>query len=137
MDISSVTSGSVNRAVTPTKSSSDRHANEETQAASNQTRAREIAQSRQMERAQQQRDIERNQEQGRLESQRRLDGRIVSYGHQGGEVNEQQLQQQYADYTREKVKDAYTPPKNELTNSHSTHNQSREQRQSEAIDIVV
>lgn len=137
MDISSVSSGSYNRAVTPTKSGSDRHANAETQATNGQNNSRELAESRQMERAQQQRELERNQEQRRNESQRRLDGRIVSYGPPGGEVDQQQLQQKYADYTREKVKDAYTPSKNELTRSHSTHNQHSETRQSEAIDIVV
>ena len=141
MDISSVSSGSFNRAVTPTRKESDRHSNGETQATNEQNKAREDAAIRAQERALERRAVQERLEQRNLESnlenQRRLDGRIIAFGQDNENVSNEQQQENRAAYNRDRVREAYTPPKNELTNSHSEQAERAEQRQEEAIDLVV
>ncbi len=121
MEISSVSNASFSRSVTPSKSSSDRQSNthDESQA--------KIAENKAQERTQQQRATQQKLQQNKEESQRRLDGRLISFGHEPDP-------QKQASMNRSRVDEAYNPPKNDLTNSHKQHS---DEREAEAIDIVI
>ncbi len=126
MDVSSVSNASFSRSVTPSKSSSDRQYSAQTQA--------NIVENKDQERAVQER-IQQHKE----ESQRRLDGRLISFGQEQDDVSSQQKQ---ASFNRSRVNEAYSPPRqNEITysqNEQAERARDRERNQNnEAIDIVV
>lgn len=123
MDISSVSNASHNRPVTESKSSSDRQYNDETQAANEQNKAQERAQER--------RRVQQRLEQSNAENQRRLDGRLVSFGPSQNEESSEQTQNSF---NRSRVNEAYSPPKDNLTNAHK---QQEQESNNDAIDIVI
>ena len=126
MDISSTSNSSYNRTVTPSKSSDDRKSNDEVQASVNENRAQERAQQRQA--------TQQRLQQYKEESERRLDGRLVSFGQQEDVQNSQQNQ---VSYNRTRVKEAYSPPLNEVEHSHRQRSEPSPDRSTDAIDIVV
>lgn len=128
MDVSSVSNASFSRSVRPSKSSSDRQSNEHAQA---------IVENKAQERALEQRAVQEKLKHHKEDSQRRLDGRLISFGHEQDEVGNQQKQ---ASFNRSRVNEAYSrPPQNEVTYSQNEQaERAREQnRNNEAIDIVV
>ena len=122
MDISSTSNSAFSRSVTPSKASSDRQFNDETQAA--------ILESKAQERALEQRAVQERLQQHKEESQRRLDGRLISFGHEQGNESSQQKQ---ASFNRSRVNEAYSPPQNEASQKPPTQSS----RETDAIDIVV
>ena len=126
MQISSTSTPPVSRTVTPSKSSSDRQSNDEAQQA--------IVENKAQERAQQQRAIQENLQQKREDDQRRLDGRLISFGQ---EENSDNNEQKKASFNRSRVNEAYSAPKNELSNSHNHHARPSQQSDNDAIDVVV
>ena len=129
MNVSSVSNASFSRSVTPSKSSSDRQSNAHEQVS--------ITENKPQERAQEQRAAQERIQQQQDETQRRLDGRLISFGHEKDNVSSQQKQ---ASFNRSRVNDAYSPPKqNEITYSQNKQaERARDQnRSNEAIDIVV
>lgn len=122
MEISSTSNSAFSRSVTPSKGSSDRPFSDETQAAK--------LESKDQEKALEQRAVQERLQQHKQESQRRLDGRLISFGHEQDNVSSQQKQ---ASFNRSRVDEAYSPPPNEVP--HKQHNQSS--RETDAIDIVV
>ena len=127
MQIPSTSMSPVSRTVTPSKSSSDRQSNDETLQA-------KAVESKAQERAQQQRAIQDNLQQKKEEDQRRLDGRLISFGQ---EENSGASEQSKASFNRSRVNDAYSAPKNELSNSHKQHHRPSQQSDNDAIDVVV
>ena len=129
MDIPSVSNASFSRSVTPSKKSSDRQSNDQAQAKTVDNKAQE--------RAQEQRAVQERVQQHKEESQRRLDGRLISFGQEHDEVSSQQKQ---ASFNRSRVNEAYSPPpQNEITYSQNEQaERARERdRSNDAIDIVV
>lgn len=127
MDISSTSISSSPRTVSPTKSSSDKQSNEKSQS--------ETAELKANERAQQQQATQERLQEYKEENQRRLDGRIISFGHKAEDASTPQNQ---SSVNRSRVNEAYSPPaQNELTNSHKEHNQGSNEQKRDAIDIVV
>lgn len=122
MEISSTSNRSFSRSVTPSKSSSDRQSFDQNQAA--------ILESKAQERALEQRAVQEKLQQRKEETQRRLDGRLISFGHEQDNVASQQKQ---ASFNRSRVNEAYSPPANEA--SHKQNNQ--RSHETDAIDIVV
>lgn len=122
MEISSNSATTFTRSVTPSKSSSDRQSNDNAQAA--------IQEKKAQERAIEQRAVQKRLQQRKAESERRLDGRLISFGH---EHNNESNQQKQASFNRSRVTEAYSPPPNEA--SHKRQNQ--QARETDAIDIVV
>lgn len=127
MELSSVSNASFQRTVTPSKSSSDRQSNDDTQAV--------VAESKAQERAQQQRAVQEKLQQHKADSQRRLDGRIISFGNEQDNISSQQKQ---TSFNRSRVNEAYSPPpQNEITYSQNEQAQHGRDRNNDAIDIVV
>ena len=131
MDVSSVSNASSSRSVTPSKSSSDRQSSAQAQA--------NIVESKAQEHAQEQRAVQQRLQKHKEESQRRLDGRLISFGQEQDNVSSQQKQ---ASFNRSRVNEAYSPPRqNEITysqNEQAERARGRERNQNnEAIDIVV
>ena len=126
MDISSTSNSSYNRSVTPSKSSDDRKSNDEVQSTISENKAQERAQQRQA--------TQQKLQQYKEESERRLDGRLVSFGHQEEVENNQKNQ---VSYNRSRVEEAYSPPKNETENTHRQRSEPSSDRPADAIDIVV
>lgn len=122
MDVSSTSNSAYNRPVTPSKNSSDRQTTE-----ANQTEAFE---RKVEEKALQQQAIQENNQQRNEETQRRLDGRLISFGNEKSDNVASQQQQNSVNRTR--VNEAYSPPPTETTNNQSSDNYERD-----AIDIVV
>ncbi len=124
MELSSVSNASFQRPVTPAKNSRDRQ-NDDVQAA--------VAENKAQERAQQQRAVEEKLQQNKADNQRRLDGRLISFGHEQDESSSQQKQ---TSFNRSRVSEAYSPPaQNETT--YSQNEQTEHDRNNDAIDIVV
>ena len=132
MDVSSVSNASFSRSVTPSKSSSDRQSSAQAQA--------DIVDNKAQERAQEQRAVQQRLQHHKEEShQRRLDGRLISFGQEQDNVSSQQKQ---ASFNRSRVNEAYAPPRqNEITysqNEQAERARDRERNQNnEVIDIVV
>jgi len=127
MDISSVSNTSFSRSVTPSKSSSDRQLSEQTQAA--------LVESKAQERRDHDRAVQQKLHNSREENQRRLDGRIISFGHeQQDDISSQQKQ---AAYNRSRVSEAYSSSSNDTSNSHRQNTERSQEQNVEAIDIVV
>lgn len=127
MDISSVSNTSFSRSVTPSKSSSDRQLNEQTQAT--------LVESKAEERREHERAVQQKLHNSREENQRRLDGRIISFGHeQQDDISSQQKQ---AAYNRSRVSEAYNSSSNDASNSHRQNTERSQDQNVEAIDIVV
>ena len=127
MDISSVSNSSFSRSVTPSKSSSDRQTYDDSQA--------KAAENKSQERAQEHRAIQEKLQQNKDDTQRRLDGRLISFGH---EQNNESSQQKQATYNRSRVNEAYSrPSQNETTYSSNEQAQRSRDRNNDAIDIVV
>lgn len=122
MEISSTSNRSFSRSVTPSKGSSDRQSFDQNQTA--------ILESKAQERALEQRAVQEKLQQHKEDRQRRLDGRLISFGHEKDNVASQQKQ---ASFNRSRVNEAYSPPTNEA--SHKQDNQ--RSHDSDAIDIVV
>ena len=117
------TSHSFNRPVTQSKNSSDRQFNDDTQAA--------ILEDKAQERAVEQRTIQEKLKQQKEDSQRRLDGRLITFGYDQNAPE----QQQQVSFNRSRVNEAYNPSAKE-----STANQDSQQpieTEQDAIDIVV
>lgn len=123
MEISSTSNGSFSRTVTPSKSSSDRQSFDQNQAS--------ILENKAQEQALEQRGVQERLQQHKEESQRRLDGRLINFGHEQGNDSSPQKQ---ASFNRSRVNEAYSPPANEASHKQQ-HNQSS--RETDAIDIVV
>lgn len=126
MDISSVSNASFSRSVTPSKNSSDRQSSEQTQ---------ELVEAKANERREHERAVQEKLQHSRDENQRRLDGRLISFGYEQQDDTNNQTNQ--ASYNRSRVNEAYSAVSNESSNS---HHQNRERSQShnvDAIDIVV
>jgi len=124
MDISSTSNRSFARPVTQSQSSSDRQSYDENQSA--------ILEKKAQQRALEQRAIQEKLQQHKEASQRRLDGRLISFGHEQGNMASQQKQ---ASFNRSRVNEAYSPPPNEV--SHKQSNQRSYEMEIDAIDIVV
>ncbi len=122
MEISSTSNRSFTRPVTPSKSSSDRQTFDQNQA--------EILEKKAQQRTLEQRAVQEKLQQRKEETQRRLDGRLISFGHEKNNVASQQNQ---ASFNRSRVNEAYSPPLNEA--SHKQNNQ--RSHETDAIDIVV
>jgi hypothetical protein len=129
MEISSTNNANFSRTVTPSRNSSDRHTYDDTQAKNIENKAQERAQERALE----QRVIQEKLQQNKQDTQRRLDGRLISFGQQQDNVSSQQKQ---ASYNRSRVNEAYSAPRNETTYARENQQRARD-RQAEAIDIVV
>lgn len=129
MEISSSSNASFSRTVTPSRSSSDRQSNDKAQQAS-------IAENKAQEHAhaQQQRAIQERLQQNKADTQRRLDGRLISFGHEQDNTSNQQ---KHVSYNRSRVNEAYSPPRNEASNSQNEQAQRSHEREPEAINIVV
>ena len=125
MEIPSTSNAPISRSVTPSKSSSDRQTYDDSQA--------KVTENKAQERAQEQRAVHEKLQQNKQDAQRRLDGRIISFGHEKANDSSQQNQ---ASYNRSRVNEAYSHPRNESANSQQ-HVQRANQREAEAIDIVV
>ena len=122
MEISSTSNSTFSRSVTPSKGSSDRQFSDESHAA--------ILESKAQDKALEQRAVQERLQEHKQETQRRLDGRVISFGH---EQDNESSQQKQASFNRSRVNEAYSPPPNEAP--HKQHNQSS--RETDAIDIVV
>lgn len=125
MEVSSTSNSAYNRPVTPSKDSSDRQTSE-----ANQTKAFE---RKAEEKALQQQAIQEKNQQRKEETQRRLDGRLISFGNE--KSDNVASQQQQNSVNRSRVKEAYSspsPPPTETKNNQSSDNYERD-----AIDIVV
>ncbi len=123
MAISSVSGNSTTfqRSVPATRSSHDREAE-------NSSRAQLVEQKAQQ-RAEQQRAVQEKLQRNREETQRRLDGRLISFGPANNDP------QQQVEYNRSRVNEAYNAsPYREQRN---TEAQSRQHDQTDPIDIVV
>ncbi|MDH5601633.1 MAG: hypothetical protein OEY78_10045 [Gammaproteobacteria bacterium] len=129
MEISSTSTGNFSRTVTPAKNSSDRHSYDDAQANNADNKALERAQERALE----QRAVQEKLQQNKQDSQRRLDGRLISFGQQQDNISSQQKQ---ASYNRSRVNDAYSSPRNEATYAREQSQRARD-RQADPIDIVV
>ncbi|MCW9032345.1 MAG: hypothetical protein OQK58_12710 [Gammaproteobacteria bacterium] len=127
MEISSTSNASFSRTVTPAKSSSDRQTYDDSQAKNAENKAQE--------RTQEQRAIQEKLQQNKEDSQRRLDGRLISFGQEQDNISSEQKQ---ASYNRSRVNEAYSrPPQNESTYSSNQQQQYARDRNNDAIDIVV
>ena len=128
MDVTSTSNSSYSRSVTPSNGSRDRPSNDESKMA--------IAEAKTQERAQQQKALQERLQQSREENERRLDGRLISFGY---ENNDADSQEQQVSFNRNRVNDAYSPTaQNERASSQEQHEQQRSrQRDADAIDIVV
>ncbi len=126
MEISSTSNTSFSRTVTPANSSSDRRASDKAETA--------ITENKAQERAQQQRAVEERLQQRNEETQRRLDGRLISFGQEQGSVSSEQ---KHTSYNRSRVNDAYQPARVELSQRQNESSQRAQQNRNEAIDIVV
>lgn len=94
-----------------------------------------IKEAKSQERAQQQKAVQDKLQRSSEENERRLDGRLVTFGYQQNDVD---TQQQQVSYNRSRVNDAYSPPaQNERTYSQEHNEQSSRQKEADAIDIVV
>ena len=128
MDISSTSNSSYSRSVTPSNSSSDRQSKDDSQMA--------IAEVKTQERAQQHKEVQERSQQSSEENERRLDGRLISFGYEQNADNNSQQQQ--VSYNQSRVNDAYSAPaQNERTSSQEHHEQRSRERDADAIDIVV
>lgn len=125
MVVSSTANSSFSRSVTPSQSSHDRRANEENQAT--------ILENKSQERALERRAVHENMQRRNEETQRRLDGRLISFGYENND--KQASEQKQTSYNRSRVNEAYTPPPRHEV-SHSPANQ-HSSNDSDAIDIVV
>lgn len=127
MELSSASNASFQRTVTPSKSRSDRQSNDTAQAA--------IAENKAQERAQQQRAVQEKQQQNKADNQRRLDGRLISFGHEQDDISSQQKQ---TSFNRSRVNEAYSPPaQNEITYSQNEQAERERDSNNDAINIVV
>lgn len=126
MDISSVSNTSFSRSVKPAESSRDRQSNNQSQAM--------IAENKPQERTLQQRAVEEKHQQHKENEQRRLDGRLISFGQEQDNVSSHEKK---ASYNRSRVNDAYNSSRNTLRDFHRAQAQRSHQRESEIIDIVV
>jgi hypothetical protein len=127
MDISSVSNASFSRSVTPAKSSSDRQSNDQTQAT--------LVESKAQEHREHERAVQEKLQHSRDENQRRLDGRIISFGHeQQDDVSSQQNQ---LAYNRSRVNEAYSASRNERSDSYQENTERSQEQIVEAINIVV
>lgn len=124
MDISSTSNSSYNRNITPSKNSSDRQSNDEVQMV--ETKAKDKPQQRQA--------VQEDQQRYKDDNERRLDGRLITFGYQ---ENDQHKQENNASVNRSRVTEAYSPPKNETSNSERKDRQNESSKDQEAIDIVV
>lgn len=126
MIISSTQNGAFSRPVTQSQNSRDRQENEETKA----TRFEQKAQDKRLE----QRAIQEKLQQQNAESQRRLDGRIISFGYENN--NQADKQEAQSSINRSRVNQAYSPPPN--SESHTNQNeQTSNNSNPDAIDIIV
>lgn len=126
MDISSISNTASQRPVTQSKNSSDRQPNNDMQAANEQVKAQD--------RAQEQRAVQQRQEQRNEEKQRRLDGRLISFGEP---QDQHATEQKQVSFNRSRVNEAYSPVKNESSNAQNQHTERSHERDNDAIDIVV
>ena len=108
MDISSTSNSSYTRPVTPSKSSSDRRSDDSQVA---------LVEAKAQEKAQQQQAAQEKLQQNREESERRLDGRLINFGY---EKNDSENQNQ-SSVNRSRVNDAYSSRQNETTYSKLTN----------------
>ena len=126
MVISSVSNSSFSRAVTPSKNSSDRETNEQNQSA--------IVEQKAHEKAVEQRAAQKILQQQREDTQRRLDGRLISFGYDENESTPSQQKQ--ASLNRTRVHEAYSPPEsNEVYLKQKS--QGSQNIETNAINIVV
>lgn len=127
MDISSVSNASSSRSVTPSTGSGDRHTYDDSQA--------KIAENKAQERSLEHRAVQENLQRNKDQNQRRLEGRIVSYGQEQDNISSQDKR---ATLNRTRVNEAYTPPpRTESEASQKEQAQRTHDRNPEAIDIVV
>ena len=129
MEISSTSNANFSRSVTPSRNSSDRQTYDHSDAKNAENKALERSQERALE----QRAIQEKLQQNKQDTQRRLDGRLISFGQQQDNSSSQQKQ---VSYNRSRVNEAYSSPRNEGTYARE-HEQREKNRQADAIDIVV
>ena len=127
MDISSLSNSSFSRTVKPSRSSSDRQFNEQTHAV--------LVDNKLQERREHERAIQEKLQHRREQNQRRLDGRIISFGRQ--QQDDVSIQQKQASYNRSRVNDAYGTSSTATNSSNRFHEQRSQQQNIDAIDIVV
>lgn len=127
MEISSVSNASFSRSVTPSKSSSDRQSNEQTQAV--------LVEAKAQERLEHERAVQEKLQHSQDDNQRRLDGRLVSFGYEQRDDAHNQSNQ--AAYTRSRVNEAYRGVNNESVDSYRENSERSETHRVEPIDIVV
>ncbi len=126
MQISPTSSSLTARSIPSAKSSSDKDSNEKTQEL--------IVEKKPQENVQEQRRIQDNLQQKKEEDQRRLDGRLISFGKEEATTSNEQNQ---TAFNRSRVNDAYSPPKSDSGNFREQHTQMSKHKDSEAIDVVV
>lgn len=129
MEISNTSNANFSRTVTPSRSSSDRQTYDDSQAKNIENKALERAHEKALE----QRAIQEKLQQNKEETQRRLDGRLISFGQQQDNISSQQKQ---ASYNRSRVNEAYSAPRNEAVKQRD-NTQRAENAYSDPIDIVV
>lgn len=121
MVISSPINTSFSRSVTPSQSSSDSRSDEDNQTSTIEIKAQE--------KALEQRSLQEKQQQSE-DTQRRLDGRLISFGYDDNSAIREEAQ---SSVNRSRVNEAYTsPPSHEVTQEEDSHHY-----ESDTIDIVV
>ena len=124
MDISSTSNSSFSRPITPSKSSHDRQSRDEPQ--------NSVFEAKAKERASEQRAIQEKLQDNQEESQRRLDGRLISFG---SEEKVASPQQQHS-FNRTRVNEAYNNVESKQASDKQNNEQSNTDK-ADAIDIVV
>lgn len=124
MEISS-TSHVSSRPVTASKNSSDRQSYDEGQTV--------LVESKSRDRVSEQRVAQEKLQQKKDNDQRRLDGRLITFG---PESNDAPSQQSKASMNRSRVEEAYSPPPTRES-SHKQDEPQRTEKQPDPIDIVV
>lgn len=127
MDISSLSNASFSRSVTPAKNSSDRQSGEQSQAS--------LTESKVQDRREHERAVQEKLQHSREENQRRLEGRIISFGHE--QLDDASNQQNQVSYNRSRVNEAYSAAGKENSGSYLENIQRPQEREMEAIDIIV
>lgn len=125
MQVLPTTNGSSSRPINHAQKSHDRQSNEQNQTA--------ILERKTQETAVEQRAVQEKTQHQREDSQRRLDGRLISFGY---EENDKKTSQSQNSFNRSRVNEAYNPPPSNNV-SQQQYTQNSDESKMDAIDIVV
>ncbi|MFK5914888.1 MAG: hypothetical protein QM484_10970 [Woeseiaceae bacterium] len=126
MEISSTSNTAHSRPVTASKSSSDRQTYDDVESSS-----RDVATQN---RAQDQRAVHERLQQQKENSERRLDGRLISFG---PEEKSYASEQKQVSFNRSRVNEAYSPPPDNHSTSASSQSSQSAPTKEAPIDIIV